>query len=555
VGFSRDELLLARTSPSAFGHVVSGGTRGLAGSYQTFEHLVLLNDLVLEAVDEQDCVLAGWKAVAEDRGVDEREARWLCAGGRHDRLVVTMPPRHGKSETTSRYLPAWYLGSRPDRKVILAAYEAHFAESWGRRARDLLEEHGREIFGVEVSQKSSAAKLWELAGRQGAMVAAGVGGPITGKGAELFLIDDPIKNSADAASQVMQENQFEWWQSTARTRLQKGAIVIIVLTRWHEADLVGRLLAHDEESDPELREGWQLLELPAIAEPDPDDPDYRDALGREDGEPLCPQLGFGRKWAARTRAAVGSYFWASMYQCRPRPAEGLLFKRRDFRYFAYQPPGEHAHHTDMGLFVLEGDDGERKPVAVNQCVFFQTADTAASEDEMADYSVISSWAVTPHRDLLLMHVERQRFDDSRVGSLVSASYRGEIDTPHMGGLLKQRPPVRVTVENASSGPKVIRELTVEGLPVASANADTDKVTRALLAVARYEIHCVYHLRGALWLREWETELLAFPNAAHDDQVDTVSYAAIELPKIAVGQRRQRRDKPKTQFGGLKDKQL
>jgi predicted phage terminase large subunit-like protein len=151
--------------------------------------------------------------------------------------------------------------------------------------------------------------------------------------------------------------------------------------------------------------------------------------------------------------------------------------------------------------------------------------------------------VTADRDLLLVNVERERFDDTRVGAFVSNAYAGAIRTP-----------VRITVENASSGPKVIRELMTAGYPVASANPDKDKVTRALLAVARYEQHVVYHRRGAVWLSAFEQELLAFPNAAHDDQVDTVSYAAIDLPKITVGRTRRRERRP-GEMAGVRTREM
>lgn len=518
MNWDADELALGRSSPALFGHVVSGGTRGLEGAYVPFEHLLLLNDELLAAIQEQDAVFAG-----------ESE------GGEHDRLIVVMPPRHGKSETTSKYTPAWYLGARPDRKVILASYEARFAESWGRKSRDLLEEHGPSFFGIRVSQGSSAAASWEIADHEGAMVTAGAGGPITGKGAHLFLIDDPVKNAEEAQSVVIQLKHWDWWRSTARTRLQRGAIVVLVMTRWHEADLVGRLLEHDAEMTEGEREGWKVLELPAIAEPDPETGGEYDALDRKPGEPLCPELGFDVRWARRTRAAVGTYWWSALYQGRPRPAEGLLFKRSHFRYFR--------HDVGQGLYVLEHNDGGLHPVRVDDCVHFQTADTAASEKEMADYSVVSTWAVTAARDLLLVNVERERFDDTRVGAFVSNAYAGAIRTP-----------VRITVENASSGPKVIRELMTAGYPVASANPDKDKVTRALLAVARYEQHVVYHRRGAVWLSAFEQELLAFPNAAHDDQVDTASYAAIELPKITIGRTRRRERRP-GEMAGVRTREM
>ncbi len=492
-----DWLRRARSSPAGFAALAS------AGEWVGYEHLLLLDEK-LEA----------------------------AARGEIPRLIVAMPPRHGKSELISRYTPAWFLGRFPNKKVLLASYEARFAATWGRKARQLLEEYGPAVFGVRVSSASAAAESWEIADHSGAMATAGVGGPLTGKGAHLLIIDDPVKNSEEAASEVIREKHWDWWRSTARTRLQKNAAVVLVMTRWHEDDLAGRLLeaAADGQGDE-----WELLELPAIAEPDEETGAMEDALGRAEGDALCRGLGFDEPWMADTRRALGTYWFWALYQQKPRPAEGLLFRRADFRYFRVD--------AEQGLYVLEDEEGLH-PVGIDYCTHFMTADTAASEDEMADYSVISTWAVTPESHLLLVRVERERFEDTRVGAFLQMSY-DDADVR----------PAFVTVENASSGPKVIRELGRKGYPIRSAIPDTDKVTRALLAVARYEEHRVFHRRGAAWLADLEAELLAFPNAAHDDQVDTVSYAAIELPRIAQLRRSKRDERPKTEMGGLKGKRL
>jgi hypothetical protein len=161
VSFSDAERLIARASPAAFASVVSGG------AYKPFDHLVAL---------------------------DEQLTR-LCSG-ETERLLVSMPPRHGKSETISRYLPAWYLGRFPERRVMLASYEAGFAASWGRKARELLARFGEELFGVRIAAGSAAASAWELEGHAGGMVTAGVGGGLTGRGAHLLIVDDPVKTTS-----------------------------------------------------------------------------------------------------------------------------------------------------------------------------------------------------------------------------------------------------------------------------------------------------------------------------------------------------------------------
>ena len=181
-----------------------------------------------------------------------------AAKGELEGLVVSMPPQHGKSELCSKYLPAWYLGRYPDRRVILTSYEADFAATWGRKARDLLE-HWGHLFGVRVHRRSGAANRWDLDGRDGGMTAAGVGGPITGKGAHLLIVDDPIKNDEEARSNTFREKQWEWWQSVATTRRRPGALIIVIQTRWHRDDLTGRILRQAEETGHK----WRIVKFPA----------------------------------------------------------------------------------------------------------------------------------------------------------------------------------------------------------------------------------------------------------------------------------------------------
>lgn len=221
-----------------------------------------------------------------------------------------MPPRHGKSELTSRYFPAWYLGTYPDRRVILTSYEADFAAGWGRKSRDALTAYGPDVFGVAVREDSAAANRWEIAGHEGGMVTAGVGGPITGRGANVLIIDDPVKNAEESRSPAIREKIWDWYTSTAFSRLEPGGSVILIMTRWHRDDLVGRLLDRGAEYDPEP---WRVIKLPAIAtgtEPDP--------IGRNPGEALWPAR-YDVDSLAPNRA--DPYWWSALYQQEP-VAEG-----------------------------------------------------------------------------------------------------------------------------------------------------------------------------------------------------------------------------------------
>jgi predicted phage terminase large subunit-like protein len=231
-----------------------------------------------------------------------------AARGELEGLVVSMPPQHGKSELCSRYLPAWYLGRYPERRVILTSYEADFAASWGRKARDLLE-HWGHLFGVRVHRRSGAANRWDLDGRDGGMTAAGVGGPITGKGAHLLIVDDPIKNDEEARSSTFREKQWDWWQSVATTRRRPGALIIVIQTRWHRDDLTGRILKQAQETGRK----WRVVKFPALAE-------EHDVLGRQPGEALWPEV-FSREQLEKVREDRTNYYWQAMYQQNPQ-AEG-----------------------------------------------------------------------------------------------------------------------------------------------------------------------------------------------------------------------------------------
>ena len=237
------------------------------------------------------------------------------AGGHIKRLLVTMPPRHGKSELCSHYLPAWYLGTWPDRHVILASYEADFAVSWGRKARDSFREATAQgIFpGLQIRPDVSAASRWEIAEHGGGMITAGAGGAITGRGGNLFVIDDPFKNAEEANSPAYREKMWGWYVSTAFTRLEPGGSMMLVMTRWNVDDLGGRVVEFAEDAEP-----WTVINIPAIAE-------ENDVLGREAGAALWPER-YPLSALADIRSTLGSYYWSALYQQSPIMREGALFQ-------------------------------------------------------------------------------------------------------------------------------------------------------------------------------------------------------------------------------------
>lgn len=416
--------------------------------------------------------------------------------GELKRVIVTMPPRHGKSERVSKKFPAWHVGRNPGDEIILASYSIDLSRSFSRIARDTLRDN-EPIFGVDIDKQNNSAESWGLAGYRGGVTAAGVGGPITGKGAKIAIIDDPVKNSEEANSQVMRDKVWEWYQSTLYTRLTPDGRIILVMTRWHEDDLVGRLLKKERdeiETGTHQGERWTCIDFPAIAE-------AVDHLGREEGEALWPEFGFDKARLEQIRSDVGPYVFNSLYQQRPTAAGGSIFKRDYFRYFGVERYGNDVYLT-VGTKRWE----------LSQCWAFQTVDTANSVKTINDYFVVTTVYMTPDKDMLVWDVFRTHVE-------------GPDQKPLMREQLGRYNYLRFqAIENKTYGTNLIQECLREGLTILPVNVDTDKVTRSLPVAAKYASGKVYHRSGTPWLGDLEDELLSFPYGAHDDQVDTMSMA-------------------------------
>lgn len=492
--------LLAQASP---------GGLGLASdlNFAYPPHLELIDREVVEAVARAQL---RQRMAEAGQPVDDRP----------EILLVEVPPRHGKSTLISEHTPAWFLGTFPERRVILASYEADFAGTWGLKARRILEDHGHELYGVGVSKASKAAKRWDLDGHKGGMVTAGVGGPITGKGAHLLIIDDPIKNAEQAMSEVIREKHWDWWLSTARTRLEPGAVVVILLTRWHEGDLAGRMLKDSEEGGDPVRE----IRLPALAE-------QEDLLGRAPGEAIWPER-YTTRYLEHTRKVLGAYWFSAMYQGSPTPDEGGIFNRRDFRYFVVDDANELVRLYDK-------DGSELASYGTAWCRKVQYSDLASSEKETADYTVCTEVWVTPNNDMLIHDVVRERI----AGPDQPDFFRNH----HIGGPMK--------FEAIGYQSTLVQTMLREGFPAEAVFPDRDKVTRASSAGVLYRQAKVFHRRGAPWLNDFEHELLAFPAGEHDDQVDTIAYAAKDLPSVTTQTGVKQKSKGRTMTGGLASREL
>ncbi len=411
------------------------------------------------------------------------------ASGSVRRLMVTMPPRHGKSLLTSMLFPTWYLGMKPQGKLLLASYGGDFAATWGRRVRDAFAGAAGREFPARLRRDSRAAERWELV-RGGSMATAGVGGSLTGRGAEVLIVDDPVKNAEEADSARQREKVWDWYRSVAATRLEPGGRVVLVQTRWHWDDLAGRLLANDDG------EPWTAVNLPALAED-------ADLLGRPPGAALWPER-FSVAELERIRRAVGPRWWSALYQQRPAPDCGQDFDRQWFRYF----------RTEGDLHLLGAG-----PVADAECERFATVDLAISERQAADWTVAMAWAVTPGHHLLLLEVLRARLGPAKLA-------------PTLAAFAARNGAEFVGVEQVGFQEAIIQQLRDAGLAVRGLKPKGDKRSRAVAASVRMEAGMVHFRAGAAWLSELESELLAFPLGKHDDQVDALVYACLH-----VGRRR------------------
>jgi predicted phage terminase large subunit-like protein len=385
-----------------------------------------------------------------------------------------MPPRHGKSELCSKYFPAWYLGMHPNDRIILTSYEADFARHWGRRARNILEEDGGSLFGVNIRSDSHAADRWDILGTDGGMFTAGAGGPITGRGADVAIIDDPIKNAEDANSETIREKIWDWYHSTFATRLHKQGRIIIIATRWHEDDLIGRLLKEQPDK-------WDVIKYTAIAERDED----WGTWSRKEGDPLCNEL---IPLEQLKEHMHHEYWWSALYQQRPYPRGGGLFKREDFEIVSTIPQSRIKVRA-WDLAASEKKDAKR------------TAGVLLSKDAEGVYyvedAIIGKWS-PGKRDAVIK--QTAQLD----GRSVVVKIEQE---PGSGGIAQVDSIIRS-----------LNGFSVEGVPITG-----DKISRADPVASQAGIKNIKILQGS-WNQEFLREIEAFPQGTYKDQVDALSLA-------------------------------
>lgn len=412
------------------------------------------------------------------------------AAGTIKRLMIFAPPRHGKSELTSRRLPAFIFGLDPDATIIAASYGADLARRMNRDVQRIMDDDiyrrlfpDSQLFGKNIRTVAQGSWLrnsdmFEIVNNKGYYLSSGVGGSLTGSGASYALIDDPVKNRAQANSPTYREAVWEWYTSTLRTRLTPDGGVLLTCTRWHQDDLAGKLLAL-AASDPGADQ-WIVVSFPAIAEErnvsyDDRQPDTALWATRFDEEKLN-----------RTRISLGTYDWNSLYQQRPAPREGGMFKRAWFDIVGAAPKNaRRVRYWDKAGSTSKGSD--------------YTAGVLMARDGDGVYYVED--------------VVREKYSALERERIIKQT--AAIDGMSVAIWLEQE---------GGSGGKESAESTVRNLAGYNVHKETasgDKETRASPFAAQCEARNVKLVRGD-WNASYLEELTAFPNAAHDDRVDASS---------------------------------
>ena len=403
------------------------------------------------------------------------EALEAIESGELKRLIVIVPPRHGKSELISLRFPCWYMGKHPEDYIVQSGYAESIALTHSRKARDIFispavsklfpqvryrpETPGQEV----IVPERQAAHEWGTK-QGGSYYAVGIGGGLTGRGFNVGIIDDPVKDAEEADSATYRQRAWDWYTMVFRTRAEPDAAIIVVMTRWHQMDLVGRLLKQAKENP--AADQWKVLHFPAIRE----------------GKALWPAR-YPLPALEKLRASDDRSF-ESLYQGNPTVAEGQIIKREWWQYYKERPQFERIIHS---------------------------WDTAFKDKTLADYSVCTVWG------------------EALNGYYLLYVWRGKVEFPELKlaaiALNDRDKPAAVLVEDAASGQSLVQELERNTrIPVLPVKVDKNKVARANSSTPLIKAGKVFLPENAPWLFDYIEELSAFPNGEYDDQVDSTTQA-------------------------------
>ena len=393
--------------------------------------------------------------------------------GEKVRVLLSTPPRHGKSETVTKSLPSWFIGRNPDKNAILTAYNSDLAEKFNDANRQKTKEFGKEIFGIETSESQDNKGLYQIKNHRGGSMGVGFMGGITGNGGELIIIDDPTKNGEEANSETQRNRLWQTYLDSIYTRLQgKGNGLIVIQTRWHEDDLVGRLAKQS---------GWYVINIPCVCDKTPDI-----HLHRKLGETLCPQLGFDAKWAEDTKQNVGLKVWEALYQGHPTIDGGEIFTRNMIKQYTKSTLPSNFEEITMSCDLSFG-----------------------GKEKQNDPCAIQVWGRVGANHYLLKRIKKRLTFNEMCDTIkiVSANF------PTCR---------RKIVEKKANGQAVIDSLNnvIGGFEPYDPKM-TDKIGRANSITPFLE-------SGNVWLPdstidstidEMIDEMMKFPNGTHDDEVD------------------------------------
>jgi predicted phage terminase large subunit-like protein len=403
------------------------------------------------------------------------------ARGDLKRLIINMPPRHTKSEFASYLLPSWFLGKFPEKKIIQTAHTAELATGFGRKVRNLVSsENYQKVFDTKLSSDSKAAGRWNT-NMGGDYFAIGVGGAVTGKGADLLIIDDPhSEQEAKQGNPAVFDNVYEWFTSGPRQRLQPGGAIIIVMTRWSKRDLTGQILKNAGKDGVDQ---WEIIDFPAIM---------------PSGVPLWPAF-----WAKDALEALKAELpvskWEAQYQQNPTSEEGAIIKRDQWSIW-------------------------EKDTAPACEYIIQSWDTAFEKNNRADYSACTTWGVFQHPN---------KHGDMRPNIILLDAFKQRMEFPELKKmaleLWQEWEPDTLIVEKRAAGAPLIYEMRKMGIPLSefTPGKGNDKISR-VNAISDLFASGVVWCPETRWAEEVMDELASFPNGDHDDLVDSSSQALMRF---------------------------
>lgn len=419
--------------------------------------------------------------------------------GKQPRLMIFAPPRSGKSELFSRAFPAWAFGKNPNLQIIASSYSSDLSTRMNRDVQRIImsDEYAKIFPNTRLNSRRMTttqnalrnSEIFEIVGHAGAYRSAGVGGGITGMGADISIIDDPVKDAAEANSATYRDKVWDWYVTTLYTRLSPKSGVLLGMTRWHEDDLAGKLIKEAQKDGDK----WQILSFPAIAEANEE--------FRQEGEALHPQR-YDLDRLLKIKSAIGSYAWNALYQQRPSNKGGDIIKGKWFNRFDVLP-----RLRRVGVFV----------------------DTAQKTGEHNDYSVLLLAGLGYDNAVYLLDIKRGKYDAVELEK-ATKDFFNKHKSAHQG--------LMFYIEDKVSGTGLIQKIKRENsIPVKPVNPDKDKYTRVLGVVGYIESGYVYLPNNASWVNDFIDECEKFTptnSHLHDDQVDTLVMAIDEFKNKSGG---------------------